>query len=186
MRELNFADVGASDLKESARHFVKHTEATVEFQSGQALIHWHRKKLQTYTARPPEDEKIVHTEENEKLIRMKCLFHRFALGVMPVLLANVKSESTFSRHKRLLGKDRTTTRTAVIDAQCVLQDDPRLKRYFGDVDLRQIADMERWLVATGDTTKQDAKIAEYRKHLADQRRRDNVGPNPSHARAVQQ
>ncbi len=48
---------------------------------------------------------------------------------------NVKSESTFSLHKRVMNTERTTTRTGLVDTQLVLTQDSRLKVVrFDDMD----------------------------------------------------
>ena len=77
---------------------------------------------------------------------------------MPLQLVNAKAESVFSRHKRILGKDRTSQRVAVVNAKCVVAEDPRLQVSLHEIDLTQFSHLERHLVHTGDSGKQEAHV----------------------------
>ena len=87
---------------------------------------------------------------------------------MPVV--NVKSESVFSRHKRFLGKDRTSARVSVIDAQCVLADDPRLRGSLSGLSLSDFEHLNEHLINTGDAKKQAAHIKQLKEQGAKRRR----------------
>jgi hypothetical protein len=63
----------------------------LEFETSQDLDDWHVERL----AVNPRSHREYHT---------------FCLDLLALPVLNVKVESVFSRHKRLLGKDRTITR----------------------------------------------------------------------------
>jgi hypothetical protein len=90
-KNLNFAGADVANSLESVKQVVANTGKTDQFTSGQDLIAWHKKELAT-------GRQSLH------------LYHKFALGLIAMPVVNVKAESIFSRHKRMLGKDRTTKR----------------------------------------------------------------------------
>ena len=170
---LRLAGATKADLRESTKNFVHNTAPTPEFLTGQDLITWHREQLLAYDKlateeNQPADPSVLASKLHT--LKKRKLFHEFALSIMPILLVNTKSESTFSRHKRLLRNDRTNARTAVIDSQCVLQDDHRLKGSFSNIDLAQFARVEKHLVHVGDSSKQEKHIQDFRMELATHRK----------------
>ena len=88
---------------------------------------------------------------------------------MPFQLVNAKAESVFSRHKRILGKDRTSQRVAVVNAKCVVAEDPRLQFPLHEIDLTQFSHLEDHLVHTGDSMKQEVHVNNVRTILSKKR-----------------
>jgi hypothetical protein len=144
--KLNIRKVDVTALHESVKYFVEHAGSVNEGEfsgekGGQALITWHLDQLS-----------IGHTRAN--------MYHDFCLTLMPLLVVNVKSETIFSRHKRAMGKDRTSTRTKVINSECVLQDDPRLDGKLQDINLGLFEKVMAQLVHTGDSKLQEKHLLE--------------------------
>ena len=145
---FNIKKADATVLQESAKHFVEHAPCMAEGEfrgekGGQALITWHLEQLST------------GRHENS-------MYHSFCLTLMPLLVVNVKSETIFSRHKRALGKDRTSTRTKVINSECVLQDDPRIQGKLQDINLGLFEKVMAQLIHTGDAAAQEKHLLALR------------------------
>jgi hypothetical protein len=149
---VNFRNFPVADLQDSIKCFVFDTARVKPFATGQALIDWHRDRLQQGDGK-------------------HALYHEFALSLMALPLVNAKAESVFSRHKRILGKDRTGLRTKVVNAQCLLQEDHRFKVPLHEINIAEFEHLEEHLVRVGDSGKQDAHVATVHELFAKRRKR---------------
>merc|ERR1712194_415781 len=106
-RKLNLSKHTDATVKACTRSLVRNISPPDEFDTGQDLIDWHNTKIADMlsalqAANLDKNAGDTSKELKQRKLLERRVYHDFSLAIIPLMLTNTKTETTFSHHKRVL------------------------------------------------------------------------------------